>query len=107
MATETGRTAVREDGSPAGDGITFYGTGWCPDSRRSRALLDRLAVPYAFVDLDADAAATAWAAAQNGSVRRIPTIALGVDGPILIEPTDAALDAALRERGLVGGDGGR
>jgi glutaredoxin len=107
VTLETGRTAVREDGAPAGEGITFYGTGWCPDSRRSRALLDRLAVPYAFVDLDADEAATTWAAAQNGGVRRIPTIALGVDGPILIEPSDDELGRALRERGLVDRGEGR
>ena len=101
MATETGEAAVREDGSPAGEGITFYGTGWCPDSRRSRALLDRLAIPYRVVDLDANAAATVWAAGQNGGSRRIPTIALGPAGPVLIEPTDKALEAALREQGLV------
>lgn len=100
MATETDRTAVREDGSPAGEGITFYGTGWCPDSRRSWSLLDRLTIPYRVVDLDEDAAATTWAASQNGGVRRILTIAFGPDAPVLIEPTDEALTAALREQGL-------
>lgn len=89
------------DGAPASDGITFYGTSWCPDSRRARALLDRLAVPYAYVDLDQDAAAAAWAAAQNDGQRRIPTIAFGPAGPVLIEPADADLDAVLRDQNLV------
>lgn len=87
-------------GGPSDAGITFYGTGWCPDSRRSRALLDRLTVPYAYVDLDQDEAASAWAAAQNGGRRRIPTIAFGAAGPILIEPSDDDLAAALREQRL-------
>lgn len=97
---ETEQRVVREDGSPAGAGITFYGAGWCPDSRRSRSLLDRLAIPYRFVDLDAEAAATAWAASQNDGVRRIPTIAFGPAGPVLIEPSDEALEGALREQGV-------
>lgn len=87
-------------GAPDVAAITFYGTSWCPDSRRSRALLDRLAVPYAYVDLDQNAAAAAWAAAQNGGQRRIPTIAFGRAGPVLIEPSDDDLGALLRERGL-------
>ena len=100
MAAGTERAAVGEDSAPAADGITFYGAGWCPDSCRSRALLDRLAVPYRVVDLDADAAATAWAAGQNGGIRRIPTIAFGAAGPVLIEPSDEALATMLREQGL-------
>ncbi len=89
------------DGAPAPTGITFYGTRWCPDSRRSRALLDRLAVPYRYVDLDHDEAAAAWAAAQNGGRRRIPTTACGPAGPVLIEPSDPDLEALLAQRDLV------
>lgn len=89
------------DGAPTGDGITFYGADWCGDSRRSQALLDRLAVPYLFVDVDADPSASAWAADRNAGQRRTPTIALGADGPILIEPSDPELTDALRDAGLL------
>ena len=39
------------------DELVVYGTGWCPDVRRSRALLDKAGVAYRYVDLDADAGA--------------------------------------------------
>ena len=89
------------DGAPSPHGITFYGAHWCSDSRRSRALLDRLGVPYAFVNVELDAAASAWTARQNGGQRRTPTIAFGVDGPVLIEPSDPELTAALQAQGLI------
>ena len=57
-------------------------------------------MPYAFVDVDHDAAASGWAAGQNGGRRRIPTIALGQGGLVLIEPTDDELVVALRDAGL-------
>lgn len=101
MAETAARRVIGEDGAPTGDGITFYGTGWCPDSRRSRRLLDGLGISYAYVDLDQDAAALAWAARQNGGQRRIPTIAVGPGGPVLIEPSDDELGTALRDAGLI------
>ena len=98
-----GMTNTDVDGAPSPYGITFYGAHWCGDSRRSQALLDRLGVPYTFVDVELDAAASAWAARQNGGRRRTPTIAFGVNGPVLIEPTDPELTATLREQGLISG----
>lgn len=93
--------AIRPDGSPLGSGITVFGADWCGDTRRSRALLDRLGVVYADVDVDAHPAANAWAAAQNGGQRRIPVVVLGAGGPTLIEPSDDALLAALRRTGYL------
>ena len=87
------------DGAPTADGITMYGADWCGDTRRSKRLLDRLGMPYAFVDVDQDAAASAWAANQNGGRRRIPTIALSPRGPVLVEPSDDDLSTALRDAG--------
>lgn len=87
----------RADGEPLPNGITFYGAPWCGDSNRSRALLDRLGVPYAFVDVNQDPAASNWAARQHHGQRRIPTIVFGADGPILIEPSDADLTVALSD----------
>ena len=93
---------VDAEGAPAPRGITFYGADWCPDSRRSQALLDRLEVPYNFVDVDEDSAASDWAARHNAGQRRIPTIAFGAGGPVLIEPSDPELTEALDAAGLLG-----
>ncbi len=92
---------VDAEGAPAAHGITFYGADWCGDSRRSQALLDRLSVPYIFVDLEEEPAAADWAARQNRGQRRTPTIAFGAGGRILIEPSDAELTDALRAAGLL------
>ena len=91
---------VRALGAPAGEGITVYGADWCGDTRRSRALLDRLGVSYVYVDVDEDDAASAWVAAQNGGRRRLPTIVVGADGPTLAEPSDVELAQVLRDAGL-------
>ena len=92
------------DGSPAAGGIFVYGADWCGDTRRSRALLDRLGIAYADVDVDRYPLANAWAAAQNGGRRRIPVVVLPTDGTdrvTLIEPTDEALLAVLGAAGYL------
>ena len=94
---------VRPDGSPAGTGITVYGAWWCGDTRRSVALLDKLSLAYAYVSVDDDPTASAWAAAQNDGQRRIPVVVLGTSGTTLIEPSDEALLAVIGETGYLGG----
>lgn len=91
---------IAADGSPAGDGITVYGATWCGDTKRSQALLDRLRVPYAFVDVDRSESASAWVMAQNDGNRSLPTIRVGRDGPTMTEPSDDALLSTLHEAGL-------
>ncbi len=88
----------------AGAGVTVFGTTLCTDTRRSRALLDGLGVPYAFVDVDLDEDASSWVRAQNGGNRSVPTIVLGAGGPILTEPSESELAEALQRVGLVGGN---
>ena len=85
-------TADREP--PRADGLVVYGTGWCPDVRRSRALLDAAGVPYRYVDLEADRQATRLVRRLQKGARRIPTI-VWPDGRMLVEPSDADLSAAL------------
>lgn len=75
--------------------LTVYGTNWCPDVRRSRALLDRAGVPYRYVDLDQDAFAARLVRVLQHGRRRMPMIAWP-DGTCLIEPADEQLTAALR-----------
>ncbi len=91
---------IAADGGPTGDGITVYGATWCGDTSRSRALLDRLAVSYAFVDVDRSAAASRWVQAQNDGNRSLPTIRVGRGGATLTEPSDDELLAALRDGGF-------
>jgi glutaredoxin len=80
-----------------GDELVVYGTGWCPDVRRSRALLDAVGIPYRYVDLDADSAATRLVRLLQRGRRRIPTI-VWPDGSHLVEPSDDELRARLAEQ---------
>jgi glutaredoxin len=79
------------------DQLTVYGTGWCPDVRRSRALLDNAGVAYTYFDVEtgehAAQAESAVRLLQNGN-RRIPTL-VWPDGTHLVEPSDEALQAYL------------
>lgn len=88
----TGNTTKADD--PTSDGVVVYGAGWCPDVRRSRALLDAEGVHYRYVDLEADAAATRLVRRLQRGPRRIPTI-VWPDGTHLIEPSDDELRARL------------
>ncbi|SEP47583.1 glutaredoxin family protein [Amycolatopsis saalfeldensis] len=71
-----------------------YGASWCPDVKRSRALLDAEGVEYDYVDVEADTAAEALVRELQGGPRRIPTIVFG-DGTHLVEPSDDELAARL------------
>jgi mycoredoxin len=74
--------------------LTVYGTSWCPDVKRSRALLDREGVEYSYVDVEADADAERRVRELQDGARRIPTIVWD-DGTFLVEPSDDELSARL------------
>ncbi|MEA5364354.1 glutaredoxin domain-containing protein [Amycolatopsis sp., V23-08] len=74
--------------------LTVYGASWCPDVKRSRALLDREGVEYSYVDVEEDADAEQRVRALQDGERRIPTIVWD-DGTFLVEPSDAELSARL------------
>ncbi|WP_290062204.1 glutaredoxin domain-containing protein [Amycolatopsis solani] len=74
--------------------LTVYGASWCPDVKRSRALLDGLGIEYSYVDVEADAAAEARVRELQNGARRIPTI-VWADGTFLVEPSDDELSARL------------
>ncbi|MEV4481571.1 glutaredoxin family protein [Micromonospora coxensis] len=78
--------------------LVVYGTGWCPDVRRSRALLDSAGIAYDYVDLDEDRAATEFVRGLQQGPRRVPTL-LWPDGTFLVEPTDDQLRAHLSRTG--------
>lgn len=92
---------ITEQGAPVSDGVTVYGTTWCGDTKRSRRLLERLDVDYAFVDIDRSEQGASWVVQQNNGNRSVPTIAITRSGPVLTEPSDAELEEALRAQGTI------
>lgn len=80
-------------------GLTVYGAMWCKDCRRTSALLDRLAVDHLHVDLEAEPDRVDEARELAG-IQRIPVVHFA-DGEVLVEPSDADLEAALAARGLI------
>jgi thioredoxin reductase (NADPH) len=70
--------------------ITLYGTGWCPDCKRSKQFFGEQRVQYEYVDVDADAKALAFVEKTNNGMRSIPTIVFP-DGAVMVEPSNAQL----------------
>jgi mycoredoxin len=56
-------------------------------------------VPYDYVNIEADRDAAEWVREQNGGKERKPT--LDIAGEILAEPSNAALEQALRSKHLL------
>ena len=67
-------------------------------TKRTLTHLDRLEVPYEYVDIETDDAARKWVAEQNGGKEKKPTLDIG--GTILTEPSNAELDAVLEAQGI-------
>ena len=80
--------------------ITFYGASWCGDCRRSKRLLDELAVTYTYVDVEKDVSAAAKVVEINGGVQTIPVIVFP-DQTHLAEPSDSTLRAKLVELKII------
>lgn len=70
--------------------ITLYGTGWCPDCKRSKQFFGEQRVPYHYVDIDNDPESVAFVEQTNNGLRSIPTIVFP-DGAVLVEPSNAQL----------------
>ena len=79
--------------------VTVYGTRWCAASQMVRRHLDRLGVPYRYVDLEADPRAAAQVRWLTGGYVSHPTV--NVAGEVLVEPSMAELDWALERAGLI------
>jgi mycoredoxin len=79
--------------------VKVYGADWCGDTRRTLKLLDRLGVAYDYINLEADAQASAWVKEQNDGKELKPTVRLGEQ--FLAVPADAELESALREKGFI------
>jgi mycoredoxin len=76
--------------------ITLYGTTWCFDTRRARAIFEEMNIPYIWVDIDMDHQAREYVQRVNQGNRSVPTIVFP-DGSILVEPENDALREKLSE----------
>ena len=75
--------------------IKFYGTIWCGDCRRAKAVFAELQVSYMWIDIDQNPQAAVFVQQVNRGLRRVPTI-IFPDGSILVEPDSERLRAKLR-----------
>jgi hypothetical protein len=78
--------------------ILILGRDTCEDTIRSRGHLHLLGIPYVYRNVELDPVADAWNRSFNGGERVTPVILVGdPDNPtaILIEPSDAELEAAI------------
>lgn len=78
--------------------VLILGRDTCEDTIRSRGHLHLLGIPYVYRNVELDPVADAWNRSFNGGERVTPVILVGdPDNPtaILIEPSDAELEAAI------------
>lgn len=74
--------------------IVLYGTTWCYDSRRARAVLDQNGIAYQWIDIDQDMEGRKFVEQVNNGFRSVPTIVFP-DGSMLVEPSNTELKAKL------------
>jgi mycoredoxin len=79
--------------------LRVYGAEWCGDCRRTKRQLNELAVAYDYVDLEADP--TAAVEAQSISGRTNIPVVVYPDGTHQVEPSNADVEAKLRELALL------
>lgn len=79
--------------------VTMFGADWCRDCRRTKAQLDTLGVAYDYVDLEADPAAADVAREISGRTN-IPVVVYP-DASHHVEPSNADVEAKLRELALI------
>jgi mycoredoxin len=70
--------------------IKFYGTSWCPSSRRAKKLLTQKGIDFEWINIDKDTAGREFVIEVNKGNRSVPTIAFP-DGDVLVEPSSTEL----------------
>ena len=75
--------------------IKFYGTTWCGDCRRAKAVFAEMQVPYMWIDIDQNPQAAKFVKQVNRGLQHVPTL-IFPDGSILVEPDRESLRAKLR-----------
>ena len=79
--------------------LTVYGRRWCGISQMIRRYLDRLGVPYEYVDMDQNPSVERQLSWLTGGRVRSPTIRLG--DQLLVQPSTQELARALAREGVV------
>lgn len=79
--------------------LFVYGTQDCPATRLVRNYLDKLEIPYTYVDLDTDADAAKQVRKWTGGPLTHPTLQAGKT--VVIEPDMRGLQILLEENGMV------
>ncbi|QAY59955.1 NrdH-redoxin [Microbacterium protaetiae] len=79
--------------------IKMFGAAWCGDCRRTKKQLDELGVDYEYIDLVADPSAADVAKEISGRMN-IPVV-LYPDASHQVEPSNADVEAKLRELSLI------
>lgn len=85
--------------APESAPVVVYGTRWCAASQMVRRYLDRMGIPYRYVDLEHSPGAAERVAWLTGGYVSHPTVS--VAGEVLVEPTLDELDRALSHAGLI------
>jgi mycoredoxin len=78
--------------------LTIFGRPWCGISQMIRRYLDRMGIPYEYVDLDQDPGAEAQLQWITGGRPRTPMVRLGDEW--LVQPSVQQLARALARRGV-------
>jgi mycoredoxin len=78
--------------------VIVYGTRWCAATQMVRRHLDRMGVPYEYVDLENDRGAVERLRWWTGGYASHPTVYVG--GEVLVEPSLGELDWALSRSGV-------
>ncbi len=79
--------------------VRYFGADWCPDCRRSKALLNSFNVEFEENDVEQSKDLADEAEKLSGR-KNIPVIAFE-DGEVLVEPSDRHLHTALVLRGII------
>lgn len=85
--------------APAVAPVAVYGTSWCAASQLVRRYLDRMGIPYRYVDLELAPDAAAQLRWMTGGYVSHPTVT--VAGEVLVEPTLGELEWSLSRAGLL------
>jgi mycoredoxin len=79
--------------------ILIYGRPDCEDTAPVRDYLSVLGISFSEINVDEDEEAGRFVESVNNGYRSSPTIVFGDNAFIIVEPTRAELDAALRQAG--------
>lgn len=77
--------------------ITIYGTNWCAQTMLLRRHLERLGIPYTYINLETSPEAVNQLRWWTGGSASHPTVYIG--GEVLVEPSTYEIERALRRRG--------